>query len=71
MLGPDNDATWRDVNLAAVAPWPRLRAAQAWIDLNAAAPNASLDAFRAVAKTLGAWPTEVRARRIPIGSTTV
>jgi len=51
LLGPDNDASWRDVNLAAVAPWPRLRAAQAWIDLNAASPNASLDAFRAVAKT--------------------
>jgi hypothetical protein len=51
LLGPDNDATWRDVNLAAGAPWPRLRAAQAWIDLNASAPNASLDAFRAVAKT--------------------
>ncbi len=52
LLGPDNDASWRDVNLAAVAPWPRLRAAQAWIDRNAAAPNASLDAFRAIAKTL-------------------
>jgi TRAP-type uncharacterized transport system substrate-binding protein len=52
LLGPDNDASWRDVNLAAVAPWPRLRAAQAWIDLNAAAPNPSLDAFRAVAKIL-------------------
>ena len=52
LLGPDKDATWRDVNLAAAAPWPRLRAAQAWIDLNAAEPNASLDAFRAVAKTV-------------------
>ncbi len=52
LLGPDNDAVWRDVNLAAAAPWPRLRAAQAWIDLNAAASNASLDAFRAIAKTV-------------------
>ena len=51
LLGPDHDASWRDVNLAAAAPWPRLRAAQAWIDLNANAPDASLDAFRAVAKT--------------------
>ncbi len=50
LLGPDNDATWREVNLASVASWPRLRAAQAWIDRNAMAPNASLDAFRAVAK---------------------
>ncbi len=49
LLGPDNDASWRDVNLAAAASWPRLRAAQAWIDLKAAAPNASLDAFRAAA----------------------
>jgi hypothetical protein len=52
LLGPSDDPTWREVNLAATAPWPRLRAAQAWIDLNATAPNASLDAFRAVAKTV-------------------
>lgn len=51
LLGPDHDTSWRDVNLAAAAPWPRLRAAQAWVDLNANAPDASLDAFRAVAKT--------------------
>lgn len=51
LLGPDNDAAWRDVNLSAAAPWPRLQAAQAWIDLNATAPSASLEAFRAVAKT--------------------
>jgi len=51
LLAANNDVTWRDVNLAAGAPWPRLRAAQAWIDLNANAPDASLDAFRAVAKT--------------------
>ena len=51
LLGPDNDAIWRDVNLAAGAPWPRLRAAQDWIDRKAAAPNASFDAFRAIAKT--------------------
>ncbi|MGD0562683.1 MAG: hypothetical protein ABSA66_06280 [Roseiarcus sp.] len=52
LLGPSDDPTWREVNLAATAPWPRLRAAQAWINLNATAPNASLDAFRAVAKTV-------------------
>jgi TRAP-type uncharacterized transport system substrate-binding protein len=52
LLAPDNDASWREVNLAAAAPWPRLRAAQAWIDLNATASNASLDAFRAIAKTV-------------------
>jgi len=54
LLGPDNDASWRDVNLAAAATWPRLRAAQAWIDLKATAPNASLDAFRAVAAATSA-----------------
>jgi NMT1-like family len=53
LLGPDNDLVWRDVNLAAAAPaWPRLRAAQAWIDLNANASSASLNAFRAIAKTV-------------------
>jgi TRAP-type uncharacterized transport system substrate-binding protein len=52
LLGPNNDATWRDLNLAAAAPWPRLRAAQAWIDLNASEPDASLETFRAVAKTV-------------------
>jgi hypothetical protein len=54
LLGPDNDASWRDVNLAAAATWPRLRAAQAWIDLKATAPNASLDAFRAAAAATSA-----------------
>jgi TRAP-type uncharacterized transport system substrate-binding protein len=51
LLGPDKDASWREVNLAATAPWPRLRAAQAWIDLNASTPDSSLNAFRAAAKS--------------------
>jgi hypothetical protein len=54
LLGPDNDASWRDVNLAAAATWPRLRAAQDWIDHKAAAPNASLGAFRAAAAATSA-----------------
>ena len=54
LLGPDNDPSWREVNFAAVAPWPRLPAAQAWIKLNTAASSSSLDAFRAVAKTAAA-----------------
>jgi hypothetical protein len=54
LLGPDNDASWRDVNLAAAATWPRLRAAQDWIDRKAAAPNASLGAFRAAAAATAA-----------------
>jgi TRAP-type uncharacterized transport system substrate-binding protein len=51
LLGPDKDESWREVNLAAASPWPRLRAAQAWIDLNASTPDSSLNAFRAAAKT--------------------
>ena len=54
LLGPDNDASWRDVNLAAAASWPRLGAAQDWIDRKAAAPNASLGAFRAAAAATSA-----------------
>jgi len=51
LLTPDRDAAWREVNLAAAAPWPRLQAAQAWIDAKAAPANSSLAAFRAVAKS--------------------
>jgi len=51
LLGPDKDESWREVNLAAATPWPRLRAAQAWIDLNASTPDSSLNAFRAAAKS--------------------
>ena len=52
LLASDNDATWRDINLAAGAPWPRLNAAQAWIDQKASPSTSSLDAFRAVAKSV-------------------
>jgi TRAP-type uncharacterized transport system substrate-binding protein len=54
-LNAGRDAHWRDVNLAAAAAvanadWPRLAAAQGWIDEHKTADNASLDAFRASAK---------------------
>ncbi len=52
LLGPDNDATWQNVNLAAGASWPRLPAAQAWIDAKVSQSSPSLDAFRAAAKTV-------------------
>ncbi|MBV8664341.1 MAG: hypothetical protein JO107_14710 [Hyphomicrobiales bacterium] len=52
LLGPDNDATWQNVNLAAGAAWPRLPAVQAWIDAKAMRSSPSLDAFRATAKTV-------------------
>ncbi len=55
-LSGDRDAHWREVNLAAeaswpTAPWPRLAAAQSWLDQKKTSPDASLEAFRASAKT--------------------
>jgi len=52
LLVADKDGAWRDVNLAAEAPWPRLRAAQEWIDAArpASAADASLQSFRAAAR---------------------
>jgi TRAP-type uncharacterized transport system substrate-binding protein len=51
LLVPDKDDAWRDVNLAAEAPWPRLRAAQEWIDAARPALDASLQSFRAAARS--------------------
>jgi TRAP-type uncharacterized transport system substrate-binding protein len=50
LLAPDRDDSWRDVNLAAQAPWPRLRAAQQWIEAARPASDASLQSFRAAAR---------------------
>lgn len=50
LLTPDRDGAWRDVNLAAEAPWPRLRAAQEWVDAARPASDASLQLFRAAAR---------------------
>jgi TRAP-type uncharacterized transport system substrate-binding protein len=50
LLVPDKDSAWRDVNLAAEAPWPRLRAAQEWIDAARPASDPSLQSFRAAAR---------------------
>jgi TRAP-type uncharacterized transport system substrate-binding protein len=57
-LSDDRDAHWREVNLAAEGswpfqPWPRLAAAQSWLDGKKASADASLDAFRASAKSAG------------------
>jgi hypothetical protein len=54
-LNDDHDAHWREVNLAAAAswsnaPWPRLSAAQDWLEARKTSADASLDAFRASAK---------------------
>ena len=55
VLAAGHDEHWREVNLAAdavvtSADWPRLQAAQGWIDEHKTPTNASLDAFRAAAK---------------------
>jgi len=50
LLAADRDDAWRDVNLAAQAPWPRLRAAQQWIEAARPASDASLQSFRAAAR---------------------
>ena len=55
ILAAARDEHWRDVNLAAGASvanadWPRLAAAQGWIDEHKTSANASLDAFRDSAK---------------------
>jgi TRAP-type uncharacterized transport system substrate-binding protein len=56
LLGDDRDPHWRDVNLAAdaswpIEPWPRLPAAQSWLEARKTTADASLDAFRASAKS--------------------
>ena len=55
-LADDRAPQWREVNLAADPSlpnltWPRLAAAQGWIDERKTSADASLDAFRAEAKT--------------------
>ncbi len=55
-LGDDRAAQWRDVNLGADPslpnlPWPRLAAAQGWLDEHKTTGDASLDAFRVSAKS--------------------
>jgi hypothetical protein len=56
LLTDEHDPHWREVNLAAdsswpVEPWPRLAAAQAWLDAKKVSADASLDAFRASARS--------------------
>ena len=50
LLVPDKDSAWRDVSLAAEAPWPRLRAAQEWIEATRPASDPSLQTFRDAAR---------------------
>ncbi len=76
-LGGEHDSHWRDVNLAADAswptgPWPRLGAAQSWLDAKKSSVDASLEAFRASAKSAAAsagWPSADDSDRLYDGLT--
>ena len=77
LLTDDRDPHWRDVNLAADAswpngPWPRLGAAQSWLDAKKASADGSLDAFRASAKSAAdsaGWPSAADSDRLYDGLT--
>jgi uncharacterized protein len=76
-MGADRDSHWRDVNLAADAswptePWPRLPAAQSWLDAKKSSGDGSLEAFRASAKSAAAsasWPSAADSDRLYDGLT--
>jgi TRAP-type uncharacterized transport system substrate-binding protein len=76
-LGDGHDSNWRDVNLAAdgswpTAPWPRLAAAQSWLDAKKPSSDGSLDAFRASAKSAAdsaSWPSAADSDRLYEGLT--
>jgi uncharacterized protein len=76
-LGDDRDPHWRDVNLVADAswpgePWPRLAEAQNWLDARKVSADASLDAFRASAKSAAgspSWPSASDSDRLYDGLT--
>src|SRR4029077_2863804 len=76
-LSDERDAHWRDVNLAADAswptqPWPRLAAAQSWLDAKKSAGDGSLETFRASAKSAAAsasWPSAADSDRLYEGLT--
>jgi hypothetical protein len=52
LLAENAQASWRDVNLAASANWPRLPAAQQWIASGQGVTDASLDSFRKMAHSV-------------------
>jgi hypothetical protein len=76
-LGGERDSHWRDVNLAADAswptePWPRLGAAQSWLDAKKSSADGSLETFRASAKSAAAsagWPSAADSDRLYEGLT--
>jgi hypothetical protein len=50
LVSPTTDPSWRDVNIAATLDWPRLAAAQQWIDQHHGAADAAFDKFRSLAR---------------------
>jgi len=52
LLAPTTDASWRQVNLAATANWPRLPAAQEWIASNQGEVDASFEKYRSIAHSV-------------------
>jgi hypothetical protein len=76
-LSEGRDSHWREVNLAADAswptePWPRLGAAQSWLDGKKSSADASLETFRASAKAAAAstsWPSAADSDRLYEGLT--
>jgi hypothetical protein len=77
LLGDEHDSHWRDVNLAADASWPteswpRLGAAQSWLDAKKSSVDGSLETFRASAKSAAAsagWPSAADSDRLYDGLT--
>ena len=76
-LSDERNSHWRDVNLAAdasspTAPWPRLEAAQSWLDAKKPSADGSLETFRASAKSAAAsasWPSAADSDRLYEGLT--
>ena len=51
LQGAGTDPSWRDINLAATLDWPRLPAANDWIEAHRPAAAPALETFRQAAKT--------------------
>jgi len=76
-LSGERDSHWREVNLAAdgswpTEAWPRLGAAQSWLDAKKSSADGSLETFRASAKSATAaasWPSAADSDRLYEGLT--
>lgn len=52
LLALNEEPSWREVNLAATANWPRLQAAQEWLASSQGVTDASLESFRKIAHSV-------------------